>query len=160
MINSVIRKLLLVVGLTLISFQINAATATTTVSANIVPKASLFMSGNIILAKNFNTYQDKTQTRANSVNIETSAFNRKNSAKIKINTSHNASYDISISPSSTLTNSSSSKIEIKKIRTLNNFETVNNNTEQELVIEAVLKDADSEDAGFYFGTVEINVNYN
>ena len=69
-------------------------------------------------------------------------------------------YDILVSPSSSLTDASSNKMEFQTLKALNDFETLNNDKEQELVIEAVMKNNDAEGAGAYFGTVEINVNYN
>ena len=160
MTNVFFKNLILMTGLTLVSFQILAATATTIVSANIVPISSLVMSGSIVLGENINTYREITQIKANGASIETSSFNTKNAARLKINTSNNTLYEISISPSSPLIDNASNKMEFKTLRTRNNFETLNNNKEQELVIEAVMKDNDTRDPGVYFGTVEINVNYN
>jgi len=160
MLDTLLKQMLFVTLLFVISFQIIAASATATVSANIVPKASLFMSGNIIMSKSSIPYSAKTLNKLNGINIETTSFNNKKSAKIIINTSHNANYDISISPSSTLNYGLSDKVKITHIQSHNNFESLNNNQEQELIIEAVIKDQDNLDKGSYIGTVEINVNYN
>ena len=160
MTDTLLKHLVLIIGLTVCSFQLQAATATTTVSANIVPISSLVMTGSIVLGEKLDTYRDITKIKANGVRIETSSFNAKNSAKLKINSSQNTVYDISVSPSSSLTDASSNKMEFQTLKALNDFETLNNDKEQELVIEAVMKNNDAESAGAYFGTVEINVNYN
>ena len=160
MTDTLFKHLVLIIGLTVCSFQLQAATATTTVSANIVPISSLVMTGSIVLGEKLDTYRDITKIKANGVRIETSSFNAKNSAKLKINSSQNTVYDISVSPSSSLTDASSNKMEFQTLKALNDFETLNNDKEQELVIEAVMKNNDAESAGAYFGTVEINVNYN
>ena len=160
MTNVLFKNLMLITGITFASFQIQAATATTTVSANIVPISSLVMSGSIVLGENIDNYQGITQIKANGASIETSAFNTKNAARLKINSSNNTLYEISISPSSPVIDNASNKMEFKTLRTRNDFETLNNNKEQELVIEAVMKDSATQDSGVYFGTVEINVNYN
>ena len=160
MTDTLLKHLVLIFCLTVFSFQLQAATATTTVSANIVPISSLVMTGSIVLGKKFDTYRDITKIKANGVSIETSSFNAENSAKLKINSSQNTVYDISVSPSSSLTDTSSNKMEFETLKAINDFETVNNDKEQELVIEAVMKKNDVESAGAYVGTVEINVNYN
>ena len=161
MTDTLLKHLVLIFGLTVFSFQLQAATATTTVSANIVPISSLVMTGSIVLGEKFDTYRDRTKIKANGVSIETSSFNVNNSAKLKINSSQNTVYDISVSPSSSLTDTSSNKMEFQTLKALNDFKTLNNNKEQELVIEAVMKkNNEAESAGAYFGTVEINVNYN
>ncbi len=160
MIKPSFNNLMLITGLMLASFQLQAATATTIVSANIVPISSLVMSGSIVLGGNVDTYREITQIKANGASIETSTSNTKNAARLKINSSNNTLYEISISPASPLIDQAANKMEFKTLRTRNNFETLNNNKEQELVIEAVMKDNESQDSGVYFGTVEINVNYN
>ena len=154
------KNLMLMTGLALTSFQVQAATATTTVSANIVPISSFVMSGSIVLGEKTNNYRQLTQIKANGASIETSSFNTENTAKLKINSSNNTLYEISISPASPVIDNASNKMEFKTLRTRNNFETLNNDKEQELVIEAVMQDNDTQDSGVYFGTVEINVNYN
>lgn len=150
----------LILGLLFISFQTQAASATASVSANIVPQTSLYMSDHIILKERSDGLLNKAQSKLNGPNIETSSFNSNNTAKIKINSSQNVSYDISITPTSILTDNSENKMEVKSVRVLNDFDPTNNNKEQELLIEAVVKENDEGDDGFYFGTVEINVNYN
>ncbi len=160
MTNVLSKNLMLMTGLTLASFQIQSATATTIVSANIVPASSLVMSGSIVLSQGNNAYREYTQIKVNGTSIETSTFNTENTARLKINSSNNTLYEISISPASPLIDQAANKMEFKTLRTRNNFETLNNNKEQELVIEAVMQDNESQDSGEYFGTVEINVNYN
>lgn len=159
--TSTIYKLsALIAGLFLICLQVHAASATTTVSANIVPHTSLFMSDSISLRENPESYQQKSQTKLNGVTIETRSYNSDNLAKIKINSTHNESYDISITPTSILTDHSENKMEFKTLRVLNSFDPSKNNKDQELIIEAVIKNSDVKENGLYFGTVEINVNYN
>lgn len=154
------KQSLLVTGLLSTSFLIQAATATTTISANIVPKTSFFISDSITLNRAAESYEDNERSKLNGVDIKTSSYNSDNSAKIKINSSHNESYDISISPQTELSGKSSTVMEIKTMKTHNGFDSVNNNKDQELVIEAVIKDSETRNKGVYFGTVEINVNYN
>jgi hypothetical protein len=160
MTSTIYKLTAIIAGLFFINFQTVAASATTTVSANIVPLTSLFMSDNITLREKTDIYQNKTQTKLNGVNIETSLFNSNNSAKIKINSPNNKTYDISITPTSVLADRSANKMEFKTLRVLNNFDPSKNNKEQELVIEAVIKNNGAKESGLYIGTVEIIVNYN
>ena len=160
MLDTLLKQMLFITLLFIISFEITAASATATVSANIVPNTSLLMSGNIIMSKSSIPYSAKKLNKINGINIETISFNSKGAAKIKINASHNANYDISVSPSSTLSYGLLGKVKITQIQSHNNFSSSNNNQEQELIIEAVIEDPDFLDNGTYIGTVEINVNYN
>ncbi len=153
-------KKALLISLSVISFQLTAATATTTVSANIVPISSFAMSDNIFLSRIINARQESAQTKANGARIDSGTLIVKKPTKVKINSSHNTVYDITISPSSILKDRASSKIEIKRLRALNNFDPLNNNAEQALMIEAITMDSNGQNGGFYSGSVEVNVNYN
>lgn len=159
MANRLFNKLFMVFGLLFISNPLHAATATATISANVVPRATLLMTGSILLGSEASTVDD-SQTKVNVIQVKTTSFNSTSKAKIIVNTSHNAAYDISISPSSTLSSSTEKILKIKTLRTNNSFESDNNDKEQNLVIEAEVSNTGTQGAELYIGTVEINVNYN
>ena len=160
MTNTSLKQFALVILLLLTNFQLEAASATATVSANVVPNTSFAMTGSIILSNNINNIQNEIHTKLNNINVVTSSFNNNKSARVKINASHNANYDISISPSPPIINGKSNKIKFHQLEIQNSFNSLNNNREQDLIIEAIIEDADANDTGAYIGTIEINVNYN
>ncbi len=161
MTNNLSKKVLLIIGLAPVIFEANAATATATVSANIVPASSFSISENIQLSMAAKKNSDVQQTIINNNRIEISSLNSKDAVKVKIISGHNNTYDLSISSKSILTSSNSSnKIKIDSLRLRKDTPSLNSNNEQELIIEGVLTKPGSKNTGPYSGTTEITVNYN
>ena len=160
MTNNLSKKILLIVGLVPVIFEANAAaTATATVTANIVPASSFSISESIRLSTTSEKNSDEQQRLINNNHLEISSLNNTNAVKAKI-ISHNNIYDLSISSNSIMTSSNSSnKIEINSLKIHNNTPSLNRNNEQWLIIEGVLTKPDSKNRS-HSGTTEITVNYN
>ena len=159
MTTNLFKRFLLFSGLLFTCFEIDAATATATVTVNIVPISSLAISDSIELTIKPDNDNNKNYPVVDSGSIIMSSLNAKKSAKLKINSYKNRIYDISISSSSTLA-SSSNKIELTNMKLLNSLELSSNNEEQEFIVEGVIIKPDNKYMGSYFGTTEININYN
>ena len=161
MTNNFSKKILLIIGLAPVIFEANAATATATVSANIVPASSFSMSESIQLSTAAEKNSDVQQTLINNNHIEISSLGNNNAAKVKIISYHNNIYDLSISSKSILTDSNSSnKIKIDNLEIHNNSPSLNRINEQGLIIKGVLTKPDSKNTGSYSGSTEITVNFN
>ena len=162
MTNNSSKKILLIIGLSPVIFEANAAaTATATVTANVVPASSFSISESIHLNTAPEKNSDVQRTLIDNNRVEISSLNNKDAVKVKINSYQNNIYDLSISSKSVLTSSNSSnKIKIDNLKIHNNIPSLNSNNEQGLIIEGVLTKPDSKNTGPYSGTTEITVNYN
>lgn len=155
------KIILLTMGMASVAFDTNAATATATVTANIVPASSFSISESIQLSTAAEKNNDVQQTLINNNRIEISSLNSKDAVKVKIISGHNNTYDLSISSKSILTSSkSSNKLEIDSLKLHKDTPSLNHNNEQGLIIEGVLTKPDSKSTGPYSGITEITVNYN
>ena len=156
------RRLSLITGLILFSAHVIAAsvTAKTTITANIVPMSSLGLSNIEVPDRKLSTDLRQTETKANGVIIRTNLSNTRNSAKLKIDTYHNSgvAYDISVSPYTPLSTTTSDKIKTSRLH--NDTGSINNTSQQAFEVEVRLNDTADKETERYSGAVEITVNYN
>ena len=162
MTNDLSKKFLLIIGLATVVYEANAAaTATTTVTANIVPVSSFSISENFHQNIKPEESSDVLRTPVNNNRIEISSLDNKNAVKVKIISYHNNSYNLSISSQSILTGpDSSNRVKIDKLEIGHSTPSLNSNNEQGLIIKGILTIPDSNNTGSYSGTTEITVNYN
>lgn len=162
MANKLYKEILLIVGLGTVIFEANAAaTATTTVTANIVPASSFSISENFHQNIIPEEKSDVLRSPVNNNRIEISSFDNKNTVKVKIISYHNNTYNLSIASQSILTGpDASNRIKIDKLEVDDSSPSLNSNNEQGLIIEGVLTIPGSNYTGSYSGTTEITVNYN
>ncbi len=161
MTNDLSKKILLIIGLAPVIFEADAATATATVSANIVPASSFSITKNSRQSTPFEKQSDVQRAPINSNRIETGSFNNKSEVIVKIISHHNNIYDLSMSPEYTLTSSYSlNRTKTDHLKAGNNTPSLNSNNEQGLIIEGILTKPGSKNTSLYSGTTEITVNYN
>lgn len=162
MINDLSKKILLIIGLATVVYEANAAaTATATVTANIVPASSFSISESFHQSITPENNSDVQRTLINNNRIEISSLDNKNAVKVKIISYHNNTYNLSISSQSILTGpDSSSRIKIDNLEINDSAPSLNSNNEQGLIIEGILTIPDNNNTGSYSGPTEITVNYN
>ena len=162
MTNKLSKKILLIIGLSTVIFEADAAaTATATVTANIVPISSFSISESFQQRITHEENSDAQQALINNNRIAISSLNNKNAVKVEIISYHNDIYDLSISSNSILCSpDSSTRMKIDHMKIHNNTPSLNSNNGQALIIEGLLTKPDSNYTGPYSGTTEITVNYN
>jgi len=145
----------------------SSATATTTITANIVPAASFSVTAPIILnrqtsnpAPRSNVSQEQNiskPTFTNSAMLRTTDTN--NPARFRINSNQNLIYDVSM-PSHISASNNKRKIKAYISHTLDADARLNINQGYELEISGSLKDDAEKKNGTYHGDIDITVNYN
>ena len=145
----------------------SSATAITTITANIVPAASFSVTAPIILnrqtsnpASRSNVSQEEDILKpafAGGAMLRTTDTNYP--AKIRINSSQNLIYDVSM-PSHISASNNKRKIKAYINHTLEADAQLNINEGYELEIGGSLKDDAEKNNGAYHGVIDITVNYN
>ena len=160
--NFLFKKSLLPVVLFFICFETldaSSATAVATATATIVPHSEFAISDVIKLGLKPDMDNDKEYSTINRSGAVMSSLNANNMAKIKINSSHNRIYNISVLPHQDITNDSN-KIKFKNMKVANELELLNSKGEQELILEGTIIKPNIKYKSSYFDTVDITMNYN